>query len=104
MRAPSFLGLWDDKDPEGSSQTKLAPIKWPVPHKGKNRHVWAIRENNERGRTGAAVTHQALPGIFITETSCPILRFRMSPNASPPNNKTNNIQRHPGISMTAYSH
>jgi hypothetical protein len=24
MRAPNFLGLWNDKDPEGSSQTKLA--------------------------------------------------------------------------------
>jgi hypothetical protein len=43
----------------------------------------------------------ALPAIFITETSCPKLRFRMSPNARHPITKLKINRRSPGCAGEA---
>src|SRR5215469_5269762 len=40
---------------------------------------------------------------FPESSSVQYCDFARLQTASPPNNKTNNIQRHPGISITAYS-
>src|SRR5580693_2633448 len=45
----------------------------------------------------------ALPTVLLTETSGPIMRFRMFPNACHGNNNTNNIRLRPRSFIKTYS-
>jgi hypothetical protein len=48
-------------------------------------------------------TGLALPTVLITETSGPILRFRMFPSTCRGNNNTNNIRVRPRLFIETYS-